>query len=92
MGAIQLPDELQRAIERQVEEGRAESVAAFVQAAVTRLIDELEGDEDELERLVQEGIAAIDAGDYVAVHGEADQYAAREARMAWMDEQLANDS
>ena len=67
MGAIQLPDEIERAIERQVEEGRAKSVADFVQAAVTRMIEDLEGEEDELARLVKEGIAAIEGGDYVTL-------------------------
>ena len=39
MGVIQLPDELQQVIEREVAEGRAISPAAFLQEAVMRLVD-----------------------------------------------------
>ena len=46
MGVIQLPDELQRVIERQVAEGRAASSAAFLEEAVRRLVDETRGEED----------------------------------------------
>ena len=39
MGAVQLPDELQHVIEREVAEGRASSPAALVEEAVMRLVD-----------------------------------------------------
>ena len=47
MGVVQLPDELQRVIERQVAEGRAASPAAFLEEAVRRLVDEARDEEDE---------------------------------------------
>ncbi|MCK8786771.1 hypothetical protein M0638_20575 [Roseomonas sp. NAR14] len=62
MGVIQLSDELQHAIERQVAEGRAASPTAFLEEAVMRLIDETAAEEDELRRTIEAGSADIDAG------------------------------
>ena len=91
MGAIQLSDEMQRAVEHAVAEGRAASVTAFVEAAVTRLIDDLAGEEDELTRIINVGIAQIESGDYVTYETAEDWRAHHEETMAWLDEQLAND-
>ena len=67
MGAVQLPDELQRAIERQVAKGRAASTAAFLEEAVLRLIEEARLEEEELHAAAQAGIADIEAGRYTTV-------------------------
>ena len=67
MGVIQVPDELQRVIERQVAEGRAISLAAFLEEAVRRLVDETQGEEDELSQVVEAGSADIEAGRYTIV-------------------------
>ena len=67
MGAVQLPDELQRAIERQVAEGRATSTAAFLEEAVLRLIDDARLEDDEIRGGARAGIADIEAGSYTTV-------------------------
>jgi Arc/MetJ-type ribon-helix-helix transcriptional regulator len=67
MGAVRLPDELQRVIERQVAEGRAASPTAFLEEAVRRLVDDTSTEEDELRRVVEAGSTDIDAGRYTTV-------------------------
>lgn len=67
MSVVQLPDELQRVIERQVAEGRAVSPAAFLEEAVMRLVEEAKGEEDELLHVVEAGSADIAAGRYTTV-------------------------
>ena len=57
MGAMQVPDELQRVIERQVEEGRAASVAAFPEEAVRRFIEDAHAEEEEVRGAAQAGAA-----------------------------------
>ena len=46
MGVVQLPDELQREVERQVAEGRAANLGAFLEEAVMRLVDETHAEDD----------------------------------------------
>jgi Arc/MetJ-type ribon-helix-helix transcriptional regulator len=72
MGAIQLPDELQRAIDRQVDQGRASSALAFLQEAVSRLIDDAQAEEDDIESAVQAGLADAEAGRYIIVSSAED--------------------
>ena len=67
MGAVQLPDELQCAIDRQVEQGRAPSVLAFVEEAVSRLIDDARAEEDDIAAAVEAGLADAKAGRYITV-------------------------
>jgi len=67
MGAVQLPDELQRVIERQVAEGRATSTAAFLEEAVLRLIDDARLEDDDIRGAAQAGIADVEAGRYTTV-------------------------
>jgi hypothetical protein len=47
MGVIQIPDELQRVIERQVAPGRAASPATFLEVAVMRPIAHTSAEEAE---------------------------------------------
>ena len=73
MGGVQLPDGLQRVIERQVAEGRASSPTAFLEEAVMRLVDETSAEEADVQRTVQGGSADIDAGRYRTVAGPDDE-------------------
>lgn len=73
MGVVQLPDGLQRVIERQVAEGRASSPTAFLEEAVMRLVDETSAEENEVQRAVQDGSADIDAGRYRTVASPDDE-------------------
>jgi Arc/MetJ-type ribon-helix-helix transcriptional regulator len=67
MGAIQLPDDLQRAIDRQVEEGRAASPSAFLQEAVMRLIEDADAEDADILNVTEAGIADIEAGRFTIV-------------------------
>ena len=67
MGVVQLPDELQRVIERQVAEGRAASPAAFLEEAVMRLVDETCAEEGAVQQVVKAGLADIEAGHFTTV-------------------------
>jgi Arc/MetJ-type ribon-helix-helix transcriptional regulator len=82
MGAVQLPDELQRAIERQVAEGRATSTAAFLEEAVLRLIDDARLEDDVVRGAAQAGIADIAAGRYTMVATSVDGQRLQEHMMA----------
>ena len=82
MGVIQLPDELQRVIERQVAEGRAASPAAFLEEAVRRLVDETMSEEDELLKAAEAGSADIAAGRYVTVTTAEDERRVHDGMMA----------
>ena len=73
MGVVQLPDGLQRVIERQVAEGRASSPTAFLEEAVMRLVDETSAEEDDVQLAVQDGSADIDAGRYRTVASPDDE-------------------
>ena len=90
MGAVQLPDELQRVIERQVAEGRATSPAAFLEEAVMRLVDEARSEEDEVAGAVQAGLADIEAGRYTTVSGDASRQLVHERIMARLRARLAD--
>lgn len=72
MGVVQLPDKLQRVIERQVAEGRAASPTAFLEEAVMRLIDETSAEEDTVRQAVEAGLADIEAGRYTTVATQED--------------------
>ena len=78
MGAIQLPDELERVIERQVAEGRAASPTAFLEEAVRRLVDETRAEEDEVRQAAEAGAADIEAGRYTTVATPEDEQLLRQ--------------
>ena len=82
MGAIQLPDELQRVIEQQVARGRATSTAAFLEEAVLRLIDAVRSEEEDIAAAAQAGIADIEAGRYLTVCNPEDEQRLHERLMA----------
>jgi Arc/MetJ-type ribon-helix-helix transcriptional regulator len=88
MGAIQLPDELQQAIEQQVEQGRAASPTAFLQEAVLRLIEDKEAEEADIRRAAETGIADMEAGRYVTVATPEDARLLDERLMSRLRESL----
>ncbi len=82
MGAVQLPDELQREIERQVAEGRATTMAAFLEEAVLRLIDDARLEGEEIHAAAHAGIDDIEAGRYTTVASSAESETLQECMMA----------
>lgn len=89
MGAVQLADELQRVIDRQVEDGRAASAAAFLEEAVLRLVDDAASEEDEIRSLAQAGMADIQAGRHVTVATAQDEQDLHARLMARLRDRLA---
>lgn len=89
MGAVQLPDELQRAIDQQVQQGRAPSTLAFLQEAVSRLIDDAQTEEDDINAAVQAGLADAEAGSYTTVASAEDSQRLHARLMAQVRESLA---
>jgi putative addiction module CopG family antidote len=89
MGAVQLPDELERVIERQVAEGRATSAVAFLEEAVLRLLDEDRREQEDLQAAVQAGLADIEAGRYTLVATPEDDRRLDERLMARVRDGLA---
>ena len=91
MGVVQLPDELERVIERQVAEGRAASLAAFLEEAVTRLVDETRAEEGTVRQAAEAGLADIEAGRYTTVATLEDGRLLQERLMARLQARLAAD-
>ena len=91
MGVVQLPDELQRMIERQVADGRATSPAAFLEEAVRRLVDETGAEEDELRRAVEAGAGDIDAGRYTVVATLGDERRLHDGLMARLQSRISTE-
>lgn len=89
MGMIQLPDDLQSVVERQVAEGRADSPAAFLEEAVRRLVDEAANEENDLRAVVEAGSADIQAGRYTIVTTSDDQQGVHDAMMARLRARLS---
>lgn len=89
MGAVQLSDEIQSMIERQIEEGRATSMGAFLEEAVLRLVDDARSEEEEATRAAKAGIADVEAGHYATVVGPDDNRLLHERMMARLREGLA---
>lgn len=91
MGVVQLPDELERVIERQVEESRAASSAAFLEEAVRRLVDETRAEEDELRQAAEAGVTDIEAGCFTMVTTQEDGQLLHERLMRRLRARLAAD-
>ena len=91
MGVVQLPDALQRVIERQVAEGRAASLVAFLEEAVMRLVDEAFAEEGAVRQAVEAGLADIEAGRFTTVATPEDEQLLRERLMARLQARLAAD-
>jgi Arc/MetJ-type ribon-helix-helix transcriptional regulator len=89
MSAVQLPDELQRAIERHVAEGRATSAAAFLEEAVLRLIDDAAREDDEIQSAAQAGVADMAAGQFSTIATPDDRRQLEDRMMAHLRAGLA---
>jgi predicted transcriptional regulator len=90
MGVVQLPDELQRVIERQVAEGRASSPTAFLEEAVMRLVAETSAEDGDVQRVVQDGSADIEAGRYRTVASPDDERQLHDDMMTRLRSRLAS--
>ncbi len=90
MGVVQLPDEIQRVIERQVAEGRAVSPAAFLEEAVRRLVDETRSEEDELLQAAEAGSADVRDGRTVTVATPEDERRVQDGMMARLRARLSS--
>ena len=84
---VQLPEQLQHAIERQVAQGRAASQSAFLVEAARRLAEELELD-DEIVAGAIAGIADAESGRFVTLSSAADADALHERTMARLQDRL----
>ncbi len=89
MGAVQISDELVRVIERQVAEGRATNVTAFVQEAVSRLLEDAHAEQDDIERAALAGLADAEAGRTTTIATAADEQALHERLMTRLRDRLA---
>ncbi len=89
MGAVQIPDELERVIERRVAEGQATNLAAFVQEAVSRLLDDTDAEQDDIERAALAGLADAAAGRTTTIATAADEQALHERLMTRLRDRLA---
>jgi hypothetical protein len=72
MRTLQISDGVKDIIDRHVAGGAAVSEADFVEAAVRRYAEELDGDMDALIASAEEGIADIAAGNYITIASQAD--------------------
>lgn len=91
MGVVQVSDELQYVIERQVAEGRAANLAAFLEEAVMRLVDETRVEEGAVRQAAEAGLADIEAGRYTTIATPEDTQFLREGLMARLQARLAAD-
>lgn len=87
---INLPEDVERAIERQVAAGNAISPEAFLQEAARRYAQDLEA-EDELVAEALAGIADADAGRFVTVRTPEDAEDLHQRTMARVQARLAAD-
>jgi Arc/MetJ-type ribon-helix-helix transcriptional regulator len=90
MGVVELPDAVQSVIDREVEEGRAASAAAFVEEAILRLIDSAISEEAEVAALASAGSADIQAGEYQTVATQEDEEDLRARLMSKLQSNLGS--
>lgn len=90
MGVVQvrLPEELQEVVRRQVAEGRATDVDAFMTEAARRYAEDLDL-EDDLVAEAQAGIADMEAGRYTSIATREDLAAKEADVMVRVRDQLA---
>ena len=89
MGVVQLSDELEHVIERQVAEGRAATPIAFLEEAVMRLVDEALAEEDEIRQAAGTGIADVEAGRYSTISTVEEERLLRKRLMGRLEARLA---
>lgn len=89
MGAVQLPDDLMRVIEQRVANGQAANLTAFVQEAVSRLLDDADAEQDDLERAALAGLVDAEAGRTTTIATAADEQAVHDRLMTRLWDSLA---
>ena len=89
MGAVQIPDELERVIARRVAEGRATNPAEFVQEAVSRFLENEDAEQDDIERAALAGLADTVAGRTTTIATAADEQALYDRLMTRLRDRLA---
>lgn len=82
MGAIQLPDAVQRVIDRQIAEGRATSAEAFLEEAVLRLADAMQAEEHDLRDAAEAGMTDIAVGRFTTIASPEEERLLRERVLA----------
>ncbi len=89
--SVELPEEVQQVVDREVAEGRAASRSAFLIEAAKRYADDLSL-ENEIVAEAEAGIADADAGRFVTIASPGDQEAHHRRTMARLRAQLPNDT
>ncbi len=89
MGVIEVTDELQHIIDREVRQGHAASPAALLEEAVLRLVQDTHGEESEVVRAAHLGIADIEAGRFRTIATSEDADRLDEEVMARVERRLA---
>lgn len=87
---VQLPDQIQQVIDRQVAQGRVASQGEFIIEAARRFAEDIVL-EDEIVREAQAGIADADAGRFVTVATPEDATGLHERTMARLQSRMAAD-
>jgi Arc/MetJ-type ribon-helix-helix transcriptional regulator len=87
---VQLPEQLQQVVDREIAEGRIASETEFLVEAARRFAEDL-AHEDEIVAEAQAGIADAEAGRCVTVATPADSAALHERTMARLRSRLAAD-
>lgn len=88
MGAVQIPDEFVHVIEQQVAEGRATNVTAFVQEAVSRVLEDMDAEQGDIERAALAGLADADAARTTTIATDADEQARYDRLMTRLRDRL----
>ncbi len=87
---VQLPDDLEKLITRQVAEGRVASEAAYLEEAIRRYAEDLDT-EDGIIAVAEAAITDIETGRYVTIAKSEDAEALHQRTMARLRAQLAAD-
>ena len=89
MGAVHLPDDLMRVIEKRVANGQVANLTAFVQEAVSRLLDDTDAEQDDPERAALAGLADAEAGRTTTIATAADEQALHDRLITRLRDRLA---
>ena len=90
MGAVRIPDQLKRIIDRQIASGRAASEAEYVAEAPRAYADHIDA-QDEIAAIADRADADMASGRFVTVNGEEDGEALHERAMARLHARMASD-
>jgi Arc/MetJ-type ribon-helix-helix transcriptional regulator len=87
---VQLPEQLQQVVDREIAEGRVASESEFLVEAARRFAEDL-ALEDEIVSEAEAGIADLEAGRFVTIATSVDAAALHERTMARLRSRLAAD-